>query len=268
MAWVLAVANQKGGVGKTTTAVSIVAALAHLGHCALLIDLDAQANATQWLTGQEHEDGRVVYDVMMRRAKAEDCIVKVTDRVDILPANLSLATLDMDLLGTYSREQRLAKMLADISSKYDHIIIDCPPNLAITTINALTAADAVIAPIECKGEAWNAVPRLMNTLLMIARENGKLLPVYALPTFLERTNLAKDIHTEIREKFGVFCLPAINKTTKLAEAFTASTPIFEYDPTSSGALDYMRAAKELIYGLEGLKEAQKEIWPEMGRNKE
>src|SRR6185369_12556678 len=142
-----------------------------------------QANATQWLTGSEHEDGKVVYDVMMRKAKIGDCIVSVNSKLDLVPSNLSLATLDIDLLGTYNREQRLARVLAEIDGKYKFTVVDCPPNLAITTVNALTAADAIVAPIECKGEAWKAVPRLMNTLVMIARESGRLLPVYALPTF-------------------------------------------------------------------------------------
>jgi chromosome partitioning protein len=260
---VIAIANQKGGVGKTTTAVNLAAAFANIGHRTLIIDLDAQANASQWLTGDEHEDGKVVYDVMMRKTKINDCIVKVNSKLDILPSNLSLATLDIDLLGTYNREQRLARVLAELDIEYKYVVIDCPPNLAITTVNALTAADVIVAPIECKKEAWNAVPRLMNTLLMIARESGRLLPVYALPTFLERTNLAKDIHSAIKDKFEVYCLPPINKTTRLAEAFAAAQPIFAYDPTSSGAMDYLRAAKELTNGLRG-EEAQTEIRSELG----
>jgi len=259
---VITVANQKGGVGKTATAVNLAAAFAHLTNKTLLIDLDAQANATQWLTNKEHEDGKVIYDVMMRKANINDCIVKVNSKLDVLPANLSLATLDIDLLGTYNREQRLTRVLGELDKNYKFIVIDCPPNLAITTINALTAAAVIVAPIQCKGEAWKAVPRLMNTLLMIARESGRLLPVYALPTFVERTNLAKDIHSEIKEKFGVYCLPPINKVTRLAESFAATLSIFDYDPTSSGAIDYLRAAKELVHGLR--EETQKEVRPELG----
>ncbi len=260
---VIAIANQKGGVGKTTTAVNLAAAFTHINYKTLVIDLDAQANATQWLTNKEHEDGKVIYDVMMRKTNISDCIVTISNKLDLLPANLSLATLDIDLLGTYNREQRLARILAEIDEKYKFVVIDCPPNLAITTINALTAANIIVAPIECKGEAWKAVPRLMNTLLMIARESGRLLPVYALPTFLERTNLAKDIHGEIKDKFGVYCLPPINKTTRLAESFAATLPIFTYDPTSSGAVDYLRSAKELINGIRG-EETQAEVRPELG----
>jgi chromosome partitioning protein len=247
----IAIANQKGGVGKTTTSVNLAAALAHAGRRVLLIDLDAQGTATRNLTGSYGADGRVIHDVLMRRAKLTDCIVATPASVSLVPSNLGLASLDVDLLSEFNREQRLGLALEELTEDaYHYVIVDCPPNLGFVTINAFAAANAVIIPIECKPEAWEAVPRLMQTLKKIVTEFRRSLRIYALPTFLERTNLAKDIHAEIQEKFESFTLPPINKNVKLAEAFAARQSIITYDPTASGAVDYMRVAKEVISGEE------------------
>jgi len=187
----------------------------------------------------------------MRRAKIADCVIKTPFGVDLVPSNLGLASLDVDLLSEFNREQRLGLAFEDLpEGAYHYAIVDCPPNLGFVTINAFAAAQIVIIPIECKPEAWEAVPRLMQTLKKIVTEFRQSLRIYALPTFLERTNLAKDIHAEILEKFESFTLPPINKNVKLAEAFAARQPIIAYDITASGAVDYMRVAKEIISGEE------------------
>lgn len=244
---VIAVANQKGGVGKTTTAVNLAAALAHSKRRVLLLDLDAQATATRYLLGVYGKDGEVMYDVLMRRTNLRDCIRKTPSGVSVAPSNLGLASLDVDLLSEFNREHRLEMALQDVGEgEFDYAIIDCPPNLGFVTINAFAAAQVIIIPIECKPEAWEAVPRLMQTLRKIVKEFKHALRIYALPTFLERTNLARDIYEEVRKHFEAFTLSPIHKNVKLAEAFAARQPIIEYDPTASGAMDYLRVAKELV----------------------
>jgi chromosome partitioning protein len=246
MSTVIAIANQKGGTGKTTSAVNLSAALVHSGRTCLLVDLDAQATATRHLLGAYGEDGKVVYDVLLQGAALRSCIQQTPAGIDIVPSNLSLATLDIDLLQVYNREHRLRLALEPISAGYDYAVIDCPPNLGFTTVNAFVACSVCVIPIECKAEAWEAVPRLMTALKRVATEFQNPLRLYALPTFLERTNLARDIYEQIREHFETQTLSPVNKNTRLAEAFAARQTILQYDPTASGAMDYLRVAKELI----------------------
>lgn len=261
---VITVANQKGGVGKTATVVSLAGAFAMLKRKVLVVDLDAQANASSWLAGTTFPDGVVVYDVLLRKAKIQDCIVETPENIDLLPANLSLASLDLDLLSVLSREHRLARELDAVTNKYSYCLIDCPPNLSMTTLNGLMAAHYVMAPVECKTEAFQALPRLANTIGSVVAERRELLPFYALPTFLERTNLARDIYQRLQDTFEAGCLPPINKSTRIAEAFTSHKTIFSYDPTSTGAVDYMRAAKEFLYAIREIRKEERQEAESLG----
>lgn len=251
---IIAIANQKGGVGKTASAVSISAALRiHHRKRVLLCDLDAQANASTWLAGGNGETGKSAYDVIMQRASLPDCIVKTPSRIDVLPSNLKTANLDVELLGVIKFHERLSDALSDLpEGAYDYCILDCPPNLSMNTLNAFGAASVVIIPVEVKQEAFDAVSHLMNTLLKVTGGKATIRP-YGLPTFMNRTNLARDIHELMQERFQSLCLPPIHQNTRLAEAFAARKTIFEYDSTSSGAVDYMRATKELVNDLEETK---------------
>lgn len=262
---VIAIANHKGGVGKTATTVNIAAAMvAKYSKSVLVIDLDAQANSSEWLSGAYGPDGHTTYEILLEKVKINDCIINTPCGVSLIPSNLRLASIDLDMANGLYREQRLASSIKEISKHYDFCLIDCPPNLGIATVNAFAACDAVIIPIECKLEALGAVVHLIGHLLKVTQHRPDLRP-YALPTFLERTNIAKDVYEAIKQKFQALCFSPINKNTRIPEAFAAHMPIIEFDPLASGSLDYIRMAKELLDDLEQEAEIRRHHRSEIAR---
>lgn len=245
----LSVCGQKGGIAKTTSSVSIGGALVLAGFRVLLCDLDAQASATLWLTNDYGEQGRTVRDVLRRRVKIVDCIRSTDSGMDVVPSNLWLSSIDLEMIADLNKEQRLPTALGQVEDRYDFTIIDCPPSLGLATVNALTACDTAIIPVDCRSQALLAVPQLLEVLANIGAEYNRSIGVYALPTFFERTNLAREILAQIEEQFESATLPAIHKNTRLAEAFVARKTIFQFDPTAIGAVDYRRAAKEIADDL-------------------
>jgi chromosome partitioning protein len=246
---IMAIANHKGGVGKTTTAVNLAASLAEKGKRTLLIDLDSQSNATQWLIGTSPDPGNTIYEVLLEKKKLIECITQTDSGVDLVASNLLLASIEIQLHQKLNGYKRLDKALRPILNSYDYVLIDCPPNLGMVTINALVTANIVVVPVECKAEAYKAVPQLMLTLNNILEDLDqvdKALVIYGLPTFLERSKLAQDIHEQLKEKFGYYCLPPIHKNITLAESFAATKPINRYDRTAVGRVDYLRVTEEII----------------------
>ncbi|BCJ87481.1 ParA family protein [Effusibacillus dendaii] len=249
MARIIAVANQKGGVGKTTTAVNLGACLAALGKRALLIDIDPQGNTTSGVGVNKADVENCIYDVLINDVSAQEAIRSTEiESLHIIPATIQLAGAEIELVPTISREVRLRKALQPLKSKYDYIIIDCPPSLGLLTINALTAADSVLIPIQCEYYALEGLSQLLNTIRLVQKHlNTKLEIEGVVLTMLDaRTNLGiqviEDVKKYFREKVYQTIIP---RNVRLSEAPSHGQPIISYDPRSRGAEVYMDLAKEV-----------------------
>ncbi|MFY9227658.1 MAG: ParA family protein [Blastocatellia bacterium] len=244
---IFAIANQKGGVGKTTTTVNLASALASKGNRVLVIDLDSQACASAWLTGEQAEQGKGIHAVLANRADITLHITKTNFGLDLVKSNVAMAKIDIDLQDAVHRDHRLEKALAKIKDNYDYVLLDCPPSLGLAAINAFIAADKIIVPVDCRIESYQAIPRLLETTQEVASELEREYQLFALPTFLERTKLSQEIIEALKSEFPGHLLPSVRKNTRLAEAFGARQPIFSYDRLASGAIDYSAVAEELCH---------------------
>ncbi len=248
MAHTLALAMQKGGVGKTTTALSLGVALARRGARVLLIDIDPQANLTQGLGVDPAELEYSIYEVLLNPEQGAGFATLSTDAgVDLVPSTLDLAGAELELAGKVGRELLLREALAATRNQYDYILIDPPPSLGLFTLNALAAADAVIVPLQTHAYAFKAMPKLESTIGLVRKLNSSLAIGGIVCTLADRrTNLSQVVETQIRQTYGELVFKTtIPTNTKLAEAPAAGTPIATYAPDSAGARAYAALAEEV-----------------------
>ncbi|NLI15964.1 MAG: ParA family protein [candidate division Zixibacteria bacterium] len=250
MAKILAIANQKGGVGKTTTAINLSSCLAVAEQKTLLVDIDPQGNTTSGLGYNRQKITKSIYEVLVSDLPIGEAIINTEIKyLDLIPANINLVGAEIELVSALSREFKLRQALTPIADKYDFIIIDCPPSLGLLTINTLTAADSVIIPIQCEYYALEGLSLLMNTIGLVQKHlNPKLEIQGVLLTMYDgRLTLSRQVAEDARKFFAdkVYAT-VINRNVRLSEAPSFGKPILLYDVESSGAQNYLRLAKEVL----------------------
>ena len=245
----IAIANQKGGVGKTTTAINLSACLAEAGQRVLAIDFDPQGNATTGLGLEKEQIEDTVYELLLGDCTLEDCLMRdVQENLDVLPSDSNLAGAEIELLDVENKESVLNGYLETIRDQYDFIIIDCPPSLGMITLNALCAADGVLIPIQCEYFALEGVSALMGTIQKVQKMNRHLAIEGVVLTMLDaRTNLGVQVAQEVRKVFkNKVYQTVIPRNVRLGEAPSHGLPISLYDPRSLGAQSYQQLAKEFL----------------------
>ena len=250
LAKVIAIANQKGGVGKTTTAVNLSACLAYKGKRVIIIDADPQGNTTSGLGIEKQNVSKSIYEVIINDEKIENALMQtMIENLYICPSNIQLVGAEVELVSVISRETRLKVALEDIRDKYDFIIIDCPPSLGLLTLNALTAADTILVPIQCEYYALEGLSQLMNTVKLVQRHLNPSLEVegVVLTMFDARTNLSLQVVEDVKKYFrNKVYRTIIPRNVRLSEAPSFGLPIILYDPKSKGAECYLDLAREVI----------------------
>jgi chromosome partitioning protein len=250
VAKIIAISNQKGGVGKTTTAINLAASLAANDLRVLLIDCDPQGNTTTGLGIEKGPESRSLYDALLLGTPLQDVIVKTQcEGLDLAPADKNLVAANLDLVDAPDRESQLTKILTPIRDRYQYILVDCPPALDLLTLNALVAADSVLVPIQCEFFALEGISQLIDTIEKIREGFSRPLELEGilLTMYDDRTNLARQVAEDLREFFNneVFTT-VIPRSIRLAEAPSYGKPILMYDPRSRGAESYIKLAKEIL----------------------
>ena len=247
---IIAVINQNGGVGKSTTAVNLSAALVEMGKQVLLVDLDPQGNTSSGLGIDKRQVQHCIYDALLNDVEIEDVIIPdVCEGLDLVPATINLAGAEVELVSEMARENRLKDAVGKMRGRYDYIFIDCPPSLGLLTVNALVAADKLLIPIQCEFYALEGVTKLLDSMKRVKTRLNPTLDIFGvlLTMYDGRTTLSKQVVKEVRGFFGKTVFETlIPRTVKLSEAPSFGQPITQYDPTGKGALSYVELAKEVI----------------------
>lgn len=247
---VVAIINQKGGVGKSTTAINLSAALGELGKQVLLVDLDPQGNSSSGLGIEKSQVHNCVYDVLLNDVAIEDVIIPdVGEGLDLVPATINLAGAEVELVSEMARENRLKDAVGSLRGKYDYVFIDCPPSLGLLTVNALVAADKLLIPIQCEFYALEGVTKLLDSMKRVKTRLNPTLDIFGvlLTMYDGRTTLSRQVVEEVRSYFGKTVFTTlIPRTVKLSEAPSFGQPITQYDPSGKGAQSYVNLAKEVV----------------------
>ena len=249
MGKIIAVANQKGGVGKTTTSVNLSAAFAEMGKKVLLIDCDPQGNATSGLGIEKDGLELSIYDALINDTPMEKIIIQTQFGLDVVPSGMDLAGAEVELVNLEDKQYRLKKAVELVKEKYDYILIDCPPSLGHVTLNALTAADSVLLPLQCEFYALEGLSQLLSTVQLVQEQlNGDLrIEGLVLTMYDSRTNLAEQVVEEVKTHFpDMVYATKIPRNVRLSEAPSFGKPIFAYASSSKGAQAYMSLAEEVI----------------------
>ena len=250
MTKIIAITNQKGGVGKTTTTVNLGASLAQLGNRVLLIDIDPQGNATSGVGVDKGELNACIYDLLVGEAETKDVIIETEfENLSIIPAMIQLAGAEIELVSAISREEKLKSALEQVENDYDFILIDCPPSLGLLTLNALTAATSVLIPVQAEYYALEGLSQLLNTIRLVQKHLNRnlLIEGVLLTMFDARTNLGIQVIEEVKMYFQEKVYQAIiPRNVRLGEAPSHGKPITVYDPRSKGAEVYLELAKEVL----------------------